>query len=68
MQGGDQDDYASYPAYRYLRDNTRGIFSGVLASSPEGNSRIWPSRCSSASRAQIRSPMLQLRCWWRWWL
>jgi putative ABC transport system permease protein len=35
MVGGSQDEYASYPAYRYLRDNTGRIFSGVLASSPE---------------------------------
>jgi putative ABC transport system permease protein len=35
MVGGSQDEYASYPAYRYLRDNTGRIFSGLLASSPE---------------------------------
>jgi predicted permease len=35
MVGGSQDEYASYPAYRYLRDNTGRVFSGVLASSPE---------------------------------
>ena len=35
MLGGSQDEYASYPAYRYLRDNTNRIFSGLLASSPE---------------------------------
>ncbi|HEY1806905.1 MAG TPA: ABC transporter permease [Acidobacteriaceae bacterium] len=35
MIGGSQDEYASYPAYRYLRDNTGRIFSGLLASSPE---------------------------------
>ena len=35
MVGGSQDEYASYPAYHYLRDNTGRIFSGLLASSPE---------------------------------
>jgi predicted permease len=35
MVGGSADEYASYPAYRYLRDNTGRIFSGLLASSPE---------------------------------
>ena len=35
MVGGSQDEYASYPAYRYLRDNTGRIFNGLLASSPE---------------------------------
>ena len=30
-QGGSVDEYASYPAYRYLRDNSSRIFSGVLA-------------------------------------
>jgi putative ABC transport system permease protein len=35
MVGGSQDEYASYPAYRYLRDNSSRIFSGLLASSPE---------------------------------
>ncbi len=29
-QGGDIDEYFSYPAYQYLRDNNR-VFSGVLA-------------------------------------
>jgi putative ABC transport system permease protein len=29
--GGDGKEYASYPAYRYLRENTGRIFSGVLA-------------------------------------
>ncbi len=29
-QGGDTDEYFSYPAYQYLRDNNR-VFNGVLA-------------------------------------
>jgi predicted permease len=35
MVGGSEDEYASYPDYRYLRDNTGRVFSGLLASSPE---------------------------------
>lgn len=34
-RGGDMDEYTSYPAYRYLRDNTGAVFSGILASNPE---------------------------------
>lgn len=37
IQGGDVDEYASYPAYLYLRNNTRSVFSGVLASASGGN-------------------------------
>lgn len=34
-RGGDLDEYTSFPAYRYLRDNTGAIFSGVIATNPE---------------------------------
>jgi len=33
-RGGDLDEYTSFPAYRYLRDNTGAIFSGVIATNP----------------------------------
>src|SRR5689334_16610794 len=34
-RGGDLDEYTSFPAYRYLRDNTGAVFSGVIATNPE---------------------------------
>ncbi len=36
-QGGSDDEYTTYPAYSYLRDNTARIFSGVLATTSGGS-------------------------------
>ena len=37
IQGGDVNEYTTHPAYRYLRDNTRRVFSGVLATANGGS-------------------------------
>ena len=55
MQGGDVAEYASYPAYRYLRDNTGRIFSGVLATTSGANVGVaWHDR-TDLSTAELVS-------------
>ena len=61
-RGGDLDEYSSYPAYRYLRDNTGAIFSGIIASNPENTVGVaWHDR--SDSQMQSWSAETTSRCW-----
>jgi putative ABC transport system permease protein len=61
MVGGSQDEYASYPAYRYLRDHTVRVFSGVLASSPEHSVGIqWRGQTRMANAELVSGNYFQV--------
>ncbi len=60
-RGGDLDEYTSYPAYRYLRDNTGAIFSGVIATNPENTVGVaWHDRSDLANAELISGNYFQV--------
>lgn len=60
-QGGDIDEYTSFPAYRYLRDNTGQIFSGVIASNPEETVGVaWHDRSDLANGELVSGNYFQV--------
>jgi putative ABC transport system permease protein len=60
-RGGDTDEYTSFPAYRYLRDNTGAIFSGVIATNPENTVGIaWHDRSDLASAELVSGNYFQV--------
>jgi putative ABC transport system permease protein len=64
MVGGSQDEYASYPAYRYLRDNTSRVFSDVLASSPQHSVGIQWRRQTRLASAELAAATTSR--YWAW--
>ena len=59
--GGDNDEYTSYPAYRYLRDNSARVFSGVLASNPENTVGVtWRDRSDLANAELVSGNYFQV--------
>jgi predicted permease len=60
-RGGDLDEYTSFPAYRYLRDNTGAIFSGVIATNPENTVGVaWHDRSDLASAELVSGNYFQV--------
>src|SRR5690242_5971107 len=60
-RGGDLDEYTSYPAYRYLRDNTSRIFSGIIATNPENTVGIaWHDRSDLANAELVSGNYFQV--------
>lgn len=60
-RGGDLDEYTSYPAYRYLRDNTQAVFSGVIASNPENTVGVaWHDRSDLANAELVSGNYFQV--------
>ena len=60
-RGGDLDEYSSYPAYRYLRDNTGAIFSGIIASNPENTVGVaWHDRSDLANAELVSGNYFQV--------
>ncbi len=60
-RGGNLDEYTSFPAYRYLRDNTGAIFSGVIATNPENTVGIaWHDRSDLASAELVSGNYFQV--------
>jgi putative ABC transport system permease protein len=60
-RGGDLDEYTSFPAYRYLRDNTGAIFSGVIATNPENTVGIaWHDRSDLANAELVSGNYFQV--------
>jgi putative ABC transport system permease protein len=60
-RGGDNDEYTSYPAYRYLRDNTGAIFSGIIATNPENTVGIaWHDRSDLANAELVSGNYFQV--------
>jgi putative ABC transport system permease protein len=60
-RGGDLDEYTSYPAYRYLRDNTGGVFSGIIATNPENTVGVaWHDRSDLANAELVSGNYFQV--------
>jgi predicted permease len=60
-RGGNVDEYTSYPAYRYLRDNTGAIFSGVIATNPENTVGVaWRDRSDLANAELVSGNYFQV--------
>jgi predicted permease len=60
-RGGELDEYTSYPAYRYLRDNTAAIFSGIIATNPENTVGIaWHDRSDLANAELVSGNYFQV--------
>jgi predicted permease len=60
-RGGDLDEYTSYPAYRYVRDNTAAIFSGVIATNPENTVGVaWHDRSDLANAELVSGNYFQV--------
>jgi putative ABC transport system permease protein len=60
-RGGNVDEYTSYPAYRYLRDNTGSIFSGVIATNPENTVGVaWHDRSDLANAELVSGNYFQV--------
>ena len=60
-RGGNDDEYTSYPAYRYLRDNTAAIFSGVIATNPENTVGVaWHDRTDLANAELVSGNYFQV--------
>jgi putative ABC transport system permease protein len=60
-RGGDVDEYTSYPAYRYLRDNTAAIFSGIIATNPENTVGVaWHDRSDLANAELVSGNYFQV--------
>jgi predicted permease len=60
-RGGDMDEYTSYPAYRYLRDNTSAIFSGIIATNPENTVGVaWHDRSDLANAELVSGNYFQV--------
>ena len=60
-RGGDLDEYTSFPAYRYLRDNTGAVFSGVIATNPENTVGVaWHDRSDLASAELVSGNYFQV--------
>ncbi|MGA9720575.1 MAG: ABC transporter permease [Acidobacteriaceae bacterium] len=60
-RGGDLDEYTSYPAYRYLRDNTAAIFSGIIATNPENTVGVaWHDRSDLANAELVSGNYFQV--------
>lgn len=60
-RGGDNDEYTSYPAYRYLRDNTGAIFSGLIATNPENTVGVaWHDRTDLANAELVSGNYFQV--------
>ncbi len=59
--GSDIDDYLSYPAYTYLRDNTSRIFTGLIASWPENTvGVVWHDRSDLATAELVSGNYFQV--------
>jgi predicted permease len=54
-RGGGEDEYTSYPAYRYLRDNGSAVFSGIIATNPENTVGIAWHDHSDLANAELVS-------------
>lgn len=60
-RGGDTDEYTSFPAYRYVRDNTGAIFSGIIATNPENTVGVaWHDRSDLASAELVSGNYFQV--------
>jgi putative ABC transport system permease protein len=60
-RGGNLDEYTSFPAYRYVRDNTGAIFSGVIATNPENTVGIaWHDRSDLANAELVSGNYFQV--------
>src|SRR5882757_2905449 len=60
-RGGDLAEYTSFPAYRYLRDNTGAIFSGVIATNPENTVGVaWHDRSDLANAELVSGNYFQV--------
>jgi putative ABC transport system permease protein len=60
-RGGDMDEYTSYPAYRYLRDNSGAVFSGIIATNPENTVGIaWHDRSDLANAELVSGNYFQV--------
>ena len=60
-RGGDLDEYTSFPAYLYLRDNTRSVFSGIIATNPENTVGVaWHDRSDLANAELVSGNYFQV--------
>jgi putative ABC transport system permease protein len=60
-RGGDLDEYTSFPSYLYLRDNTRSVFSGVIATNPENTVGVaWHDRSDLANAELVSGNYFQV--------
>lgn len=61
MHGGEQDEYTSYPAYQYLRDNTARIFTGLIAYWPENTvGVVWHDHSDLANAELVSGNYFQV--------
>jgi predicted permease len=61
MHGGEQDEYTSYPAYQYLRDNTSRLFTGIIAYWPENTvGVVWHDHSDLANAELVSGNYFQV--------